>query len=91
MRYLVSYDIPDDQRRNRLAKTLLDFGDRVQYSVFECLLDAPLYQKMVERVGRVIEEKADSVRIYAICAGCEKNIQILGQGEVSREEDIYIV
>lgn len=30
MRYLVSYDIPDDQRRNRLAKTLLDFGDRVQ-------------------------------------------------------------
>lgn len=52
---------------------------------------APLFQKMVERVGRVIEEKADSVRIYAICAGCEKNIQILGQGEVSREEDIYIV
>ena len=42
MFYLVSYDIPDTKRRTKLAKTLEDFGDRVQYSVFECILDGVL-------------------------------------------------
>jgi CRISPR/Cas system-associated endoribonuclease Cas2 len=36
---VVSYDIPDDRRRLRLAHALKDFGVRVQYSVFECHLE----------------------------------------------------
>ena len=39
MFYLVTYDITDDQRRTKVAKILEDFGDRVQYSVFEMILD----------------------------------------------------
>ena len=38
--YLVSYDVKDDLRRSRVAKLLLDHGDRVQYSVFCCQLNA---------------------------------------------------
>lgn len=37
--YLVSYDVVDDRRRNRVAKRLLDYGERVQYSVFCCQLN----------------------------------------------------
>lgn len=37
-RFLISYDIVDDRRRDRVAKLLLRHGDRVQYSVF--LVDA---------------------------------------------------
>lgn len=33
-RVLIAYDIPDDKRRTRIAKTLLSYGDRLQYSVF---------------------------------------------------------
>ena len=36
---VVAYDIPDDRRRTRVAKVLEDYGDRVQYSVFEMNLD----------------------------------------------------
>jgi len=32
MLILVTYDVPDDRRRTRLAHTLKDFGERVQYS-----------------------------------------------------------
>ncbi|GAH67947.1 unnamed protein product, partial [marine sediment metagenome] len=32
MFYIISYDIPDDKRRQEIAKILLNFGDRVQYS-----------------------------------------------------------
>lgn len=33
-RYLISYDIADDRRRDKMAKLLLGHGDRIQYSVF---------------------------------------------------------
>jgi CRISPR-associated protein Cas2 len=91
MFYLVSYDIPDDRRRVKLAKTLKDFGDRVQYSVFECILDNDLLEEMKGRIAGVIEETEDSVRIYGLCGACEKNIVIIGQGTVSKEEDIYVI
>ncbi|MFH1985288.1 MAG: CRISPR-associated endonuclease Cas2 [Pseudomonadota bacterium] len=80
-----------DHRRTRLAKILLDYGDRVQYSVFECLLDGPLLGDLVSGINGVIESGEDSVRIYSLCGACEKVVQVLGRGEVSKEEDVYIV
>lgn len=91
MLYLVSYDIPDTKRRTKLAKTLKDFGDRVQYSVFECILNTDLLEKLVDRIDRIVVEKDDNVRIYGLCAGCEKAIRIMGKGKVTKDEDIYII
>ncbi len=91
MFYLVSYDIPDDRRRIRLAKTLKDYGGRVQYSVFECLLTQELFDKMIERIEAIILEAEDSVRVYGLCANCEQVIKVIGTGEVSHDEDVYIL
>ncbi len=91
MLYVVSYDIPDTGRRTKLAKALKDFGDRVHYSVFECMLDSGLLNKMVARVKKIVLPNDDSVRIYAICANCERAIHVIGQGKVTKMEDIYIV
>ena len=91
MFYLVSYDIPDDRRRVRLAKALLDFGRRVQYSVFECLLDRTQLEEMAGRIEEIIDETQDSVRLYGLCAGCEKLIRVIGTGEVSKDETVYIL
>ena len=38
-RYLVTYDIAQDRRRTRVYKSLLDFGDHIQFSVFLCQLN----------------------------------------------------
>lgn len=91
MFYLVSYDIPDDKRRQKIAKILLDFGDRVQYSVFEAILTGELLERMIVRLKKVISEKEDSIRIYRLCAECKKEIDILGRGEVSEDKDVYIL
>jgi len=91
MFYLVSYDIPDDRRRTKLAKTLKDFGDRVQYSMFECILDNRLLESMRKKITDLIDKSEDSIRIYDLCADCEKKITIIGQGTVSKEEEVYIV
>ena len=91
MFYLVSYDIPDDKRRTRIAKTLNDFGDRVQYSVFECNLNQELLDLMVGRMEKIVAPEEDSVRIYTLCAACNRIIKIIGTGEVTTDQDVYIV
>ena len=91
MLYLVTYDIPDDNRRLRLAKALKDFGERVQYSVFECLLDEKLAGAMLERVKKEIHEDEDRVRVYQLCEGCKKTVKIFGEGMLTEDQDVYIV
>jgi CRISPR-associated protein Cas2 len=91
MFYVVSYDIPDDKRRNAVAKALLDFGSRVQYSVFECIMDDGLLQELTDRLTRIIVEKEDKIRIYDLCAKCERSIAVLGTGEITKDKDVYIL
>ena len=90
MFYIVSYDIPDDRKRDRVSKTLLDFGARVQYSVFECILDGKLLEKMTAKLTKLISDE-DSVRIYALCAKCEGVAKVLGKGELSKDENVFIL
>lgn len=92
MFYLVTYDITDDQRRTKVAKILEDFGDRVQYSVFEMEIErSEQLDEMQGRLNRVIDPASDSVRIYFLCQGCRTKIEILGQGEVYEDQEVYII
>ena len=70
MLILVSYDVPDDRRRTKLAHALKDFGERVQYSVFEFLLNESQVGKLRERIEGLVDAAEDSVRIYRFCADC---------------------
>lgn len=90
MFYIVSYDIQDDRRRTRTAKTLLDFGTRVQYSVFECIMDDTLLEKLVVRLREIADDE-DSIRIYALCAKCEASVKIIGRGKITKDEDVFII
>lgn len=87
---VVSYDVPDDRRRTAIAKALLDYGVRVQYSTFECILDDALLEELIGRLTRIVAEE-DSLRIYSLCARCEKAVTILGHGEVSKDEKVFII
>ena len=80
---VVSYDIVDDRRRNKAAKILLDFGQRVQYSVFECLVDDEALDKLIKRLKGTVSEQKDSVRIYILCASCKKTARIIGLGQLN--------
>ena len=88
---VVSYDIVDDRRRNRVCKTLKDFGTRVQYSVFECELDAAALRRLGDRLERLIERKEDSVRFYFLCRVCRPKIRVMGLGQVTRLDRFRIV
>jgi CRISPR-associated protein Cas2 len=91
MLILVSYDVPDDRRRARLAHALKDFGERVRYSVFECRLDERAQQALRERLARLIDPEEDSLRIYRLCKGCDRLLEVLGTAKRTDDPDIFVL
>jgi CRISPR-associated protein Cas2 len=91
MQYVVCYDITDDRRRSRIASLLLDFGVRVQESVFVAHLDDDLFERMRERITQVIDGDWDKLHVFALCAACERKGWTLGQGQIVDDPPWYIV
>ena len=85
--YSVTYDIPHDGRRVKVANTLKSFGERVQYSVFECWLEPRELAELQKRLEQRLDAAEDSVRIYRVQA----EVTILGLGAVSENPVFYIV
>lgn len=88
---VISYDITDDRRRNRVCHELKNYGEHIQFSVFECLLDNENLERLAKWLGRIIDLNEDSVRIYCLCNRCRRMITILGAGKVCEDEDVYVV
>jgi CRISPR-associated protein Cas2 len=69
MMVVVSYDVstlkPAGRRRlRRVAKTCMDYGQRVQNSVFECVVDTTQWTQLRNRLLQEYEETEDSLRFY---------------------------
>ena len=88
---VVSYDIPDDRRRLRLANSLKDFGVRVQYSVFECHLEPDELEKLRHRLEKLVVPAEDSVRLYRFCQDCGAKQEIYGEGGATEAPEVYIL
>lgn len=95
MVYVVSYDIESDRIRTKLAKLLLGYGVRIQYSVFECRLTDKRFQKLYREVFKLTDGKSEgSVRFYSVCANCEEKIVTIGKpiSELSKlQEDVIVI
>ena len=91
MRFVVCYDIADDWRRDRVATALLDFGQRIQESVFMATLDDELLTRMLERLGKLVEEVEDTVHVFPLCGSCEGKIRRLGRAELPEDRPFYLV
>ena len=91
MLVIISYDVADDKRRGKIFKALKNFGQWIQYSVFECELEKMQFLKLKDRLDRLIEaDKDDSIRFYFLCEGCKRQVERIG-GEKPREEGAVIV
>lgn len=86
---VVIYDIVDDARRVKLAKLLLGYGNRVQYSGFEGHLTHKQLDTMTERVRQLIDHDVDKVRIYKI-AGAPQ-VTIFGAVPITDKEEFTII
>jgi len=96
MLVLVSYDVatsdPGGMRRlTRVAKACQNYGQRVQYSVFECIVDpaqwATLRQKLIEEIN----PKADSLRFYFLGSNWKRRVEHIGAKKSVDQEGPLIV
>jgi len=81
--YLVSYDVSDDKRRNKVFKTLHGFGDHAQYSVFFCELSDQELVQLRTKLRAAIHHKEDQVLIVDLGTNArplEEGIEVLGRG-----------
>lgn len=69
-RYLVVYDIADGKRLARAAAIVLDYGVRVQRSVYEVSLSPRTLASLQRRLAAVIEPAKDGVKIFPLCGAC---------------------
>ncbi|MCC7429515.1 CRISPR-associated endonuclease Cas2 [bacterium] len=88
---LITYDIVLTKRRNKVAKILTGFGQRVQLSVFECFLTKEKLELLVLKLEKVIDLKKDSIRFYRMDLASYKSIKISGIGTLSENLQIILV
>lgn len=82
-RYLVTYDVADDRRRNEVFRALLACGDHAQYSVFFCDLNDRELVQLRMRLRNAIHTREDQVMIVDLGAASrpmDEGLEVLGRG-----------
>jgi CRISPR-associated protein Cas2 len=80
MLVLVSYDVSTkdaagERRLRRVAKACEDYGQRVQYSVFECIVDPAQWTSLKLRLLDEFEPSEDSLRFYFLGSNFDRRIE----------------
>lgn len=70
---------------------MLNYGKRVQYSVFECALESPKIEEMKKKALTFVDETKDSFRIYQICQSCAACIEFYGIKKGWEEQETIII
>jgi CRISPR-associated protein Cas2 len=96
MMVLVSYDVktsdPGGARRlRRVAKVCTNHGQRVQFSVFECLVDPAQWISLRRKLIAEINESTDSLRFYFLGANWRKRVEHIGAKEAIDQEGALII
>ncbi len=97
MLILITYDISNTdtkagrKRLRRVAKVCQDYGERVQYSVFECTVDAATYEILEAELLAEMDEKEDNLRIYRLVEPINKQVKEFGKFKATNFEDPLII
>lgn len=95
MDVLIAYDVNTEskegrRRLRRVAIVCKDFGQRVQYSVFECKVNEAQYEALKAGLLAVLDEDEDSLRIYKLRTPREQSLECYGLDSYVSYEDPLI-
>jgi CRISPR-associated protein Cas2 len=96
MLVLISYDVSTistggKRRLRRVAKACKDYGQRVQFSVFECIVDPAQWAALRQRLINEIEEDQDSLRFYFLGTNWKQRVEHVGAKATFDQEGPLIV
>ena len=93
---LITYDVETsspggNKRLRQVAKQCVNFGQRVQNSVFECLVDPAQFADLRHRLESIIDKDKDSLRFYFLGTNWEKRVDHVGAKDTYNPEDTIII
>ena len=96
MLVLITYDVDtrDKAGRTRLrkvAKECVNYGVRVQNSVFECIMDAAICRQVKAKLESIIDKERDSLRFYYLGDRYASKVEHIGAKEVMSADDVLIL
>ena len=96
MMVVVSYDVSTKDKKGcrrlrKVAESCEDYGQRVQNSVFECVVDPAQWTRFKHRLLDLIDPESDSLRFYFLGANYRRRIEHHGAKEVTDLEGPLVV
>ena len=83
MMVLITYDVNTEtaegrKRLRKVAKQCQNYGQRVQNSVFECIVDPALLAQLKDKLEKIIDGEKDSLRYYSLGDEWRKRVEHVG-------------
>jgi len=93
---LISYDVATStqggaKRLRKIARICLNYGQRVQFSIFECNIDPTLWIKIKNSLIKEIDSEKDSLRFYFLGSNWTKKVEHIGAKKVINLEGLLII
>ncbi len=96
MMVLITYDVNTEseggkKRLRRVAKQCVNYGQRVQNSVFECVMDAAKCREVKNKLEKIIDKEKDSLRFYYLGNNYKSKVEHVGTKESFDVEGTLII
>lgn len=96
MLVLITYDVDTEdaagrKRLRQIAKQCVNYGQRVQNSVFECLLDAAQCRTLQAKLCKIMDPEKDSLRFYYLGNRYENKIEHFGAKQAYEPEGVLMI
>lgn len=96
MLVLITYDVNTEdasgkKRLRQIAKQCVNYGHRVQCSVFECLLDSAQYKSLQAKLLSIMDTEKDSLRFYYLGNRYESKIEHFGCKPAYAPEGVLMI
>ena len=96
MLVLITYDVNTEdaagrRRLRQIAKQCVNYGQRVQNSVFECLLDTAQCRSLQNKLCKIMDPERDSLRFYYLGNHWARRVEHFGAKETYDPEGVLII
>lgn len=95
MMMLISYDVAEDENGKRrlrhIAKICENYGQRVQNSVFECLVDPAQWVELKNKLLSEMNPEFDSLRFYQLGANWQRKVEHIGAKQTYNPQGVLIL
>lgn len=95
MMVLITYDVNTEdaegrRRLRKIAKECVNYGQRVQNSVFECLVEPAQFAELKNRLEKIANSKTDSLRYYFLGSNWQRRVEHFGAKSTYNPEGLLL-